>query len=298
MACGLGVNWPEILPSCETATKSRSQPSGFQFNDLNSGTPFLQMVTTDMPTLWDVTFKFTRDNARIFALWLDQNNVQTNPDWFDFPIQIESGLTTQSVKFVGYPQNTNQDGGVFTYNAKMLAKLLVGTDTVSPIVGVTVDADWPSVLPSCETQTKSRNQPEGFKLNNVTQSAIRQEFFSSDLPTVWDVTFKFTRENARLFTFWLAENGLRNQSKWFKFPIQLEEGLATQDVRFLDYPQATGHDGDAFSYSAKIMSSDIVSKDKECPEGAIYIIMNKNCNTTFAKAAQCFDDAFNIGWPT
>lgn len=162
----------------------------------------------------------------------------------------------------------------------------------------TIGLNWPNFLPSCETSTKSRNQPEGYKFSNVNSGPAFLEMVSDDNPTFWDITFKFTRDQARIFAIWLNQNNMRTMSPWFEFPIQIEEGLTTQEVRFLSYPQATGQDGNVFSYSAKIMSRDIVSKDKECPEGTIYIIMNKNCNTTFAKAAQCFGDAFNIGWPT
>jgi hypothetical protein len=294
--CTIGANWPDILPSCETASKSRSQPSGFAFNDVNSGSPFMQMTTTDLPTIFDVVFKFTRDKARIFNIWLNQNKVKTHPHWFEFPIQIEAGLTTQTVKFVEYPQLTSQNGDAFTYSGKLIVRDLVGADEISPIDDFVVDENWPSILPSCETASKSRTNEQGFKVNNYNTAAFAQEFFSDDLPTVWDITFKFRRKQARLFMFWLTENGMREQSKWFEFPIQLEEGLTTQEVRFLSFPQLTSQNGDAFSYSAKIMARELVSCDKDCPEGTIYIIANKNCNQSFDKAAQCFDDALNIGW--
>lgn len=160
-----------------------------------------------------------------------------------------------------------------------------------------LNKDWPSILPSCETASKSRNQPQGYKFNDVNSGPPFQELFTSDLPTFWDVTFKFTRDNARIFIMWLNQNNYRENASWFKFPIQLEEGLTTQEVRFLTYPQATGQNGDAFSYSAKIMARDIVSKDKTCPEGSLYILLNKSCNSTFEKAANCFGSAFDDAWP-
>tara|TARA_R110000782_G_scaffold113250_3_gene203272 strand:+ start:2155 stop:2526 length:372 start_codon:yes stop_codon:yes gene_type:complete len=121
--------------------------------------------------------------------------------------------------------------------------------------------------------------------------------FSDDNPTFWDITFKFTRDQARIFTIWLNQNKMRTMSPWFEFPIQIEEGLTTQEVRFLSYPQASGQDGNAFSYSARIIARAIASKDADCPEGVVYIATSKNCNTPFDEAANCFVGALELGWP-
>ena len=161
----------------------------------------------------------------------------------------------------------------------------------------TIGENWPDILPSCETASKSRSQPDGFKFNNVNSGPPFLEMFSEDLPTFWDITFKFRRDHARIFMIWLKQNEMRTKSPWFEFPIQLEEGLTTQEVRFLSFPQLTGQNGDAFSYSAKIMARALTSCDEECPEGTVYIITNKNCNQSFDKSAGCFDDALNLGWP-
>lgn len=128
MACSLGLDWPDQLSSCVTASKSRSQPEGYVFNNVNSGAPWAQIVTDTLPTFWDVTFVFSRDDARLFTIWLHKNEFRYGFKWFDFPVQLEQGLTTQEVGFLSYPQNSSQNGGVFTYTAKLIARDVITED--------------------------------------------------------------------------------------------------------------------------------------------------------------------------
>ena len=159
-------------------------------------------------------------------------------------------------------------------------------------------ANWPEMLKSCVTNSKSRNEEVGFKFSPLNAGPPFLQVFSDDLPTFWDIQFKFRQDEARIFQMWLHQNKVRTKSPWFDFPIKIEEGLTTQNVRFTRYPQATGQDGDVYTYSAQIMAREVVCKDTgECQDGSLYILLNKNCNSSFDKAAKCFDDAINLAWP-
>lgn len=161
-----------------------------------------------------------------------------------------------------------------------------------------IGADWPEMLSGCVTSSKSRNEEVGFKFSPLNSGPPFLQQFSEDLPTFWDIQFKFRQDDARVFQIWLDKNKVRTKSPWFNFPIKIEEGLTTQNVRFIKYPQATGQDGDIYTYSAQIMAREVPRADNgECQDGVLYILFNKNCQTTFDKAAQCFDDAFNLAWP-
>ena len=76
MSCSLNENWPVQLNSCMTESKSRQQPEGYVLNNVNAGAPFAEIKTDDLPTTWDITFKFNQDDARLFTIWLYKNNLR------------------------------------------------------------------------------------------------------------------------------------------------------------------------------------------------------------------------------
>jgi len=162
----------------------------------------------------------------------------------------------------------------------------------------TLGVNWPAMLPSCETEEKSREEIVGFVYSDLNSGPAFMQMISDDLPTFWDVSFKFTRKQARIFQMWLTENKHRTRPTWFNFPIQIESGLiADQEVRFVSYPQATGQRGDLFTYSGRIMARAVDNIDEKCPSGSLYILLYTSCNNSDLTSANCFGKGFDDGWP-
>lgn len=118
-------NWPDTLNGCVTSSRSRDMMVGYRFNDVSAGPPISELVSRDTPTVWDVRFEFNERQANLFSLWLRMNDLRYNPKEFKFPIKLEEGLTYQTVKFVGFPQQTGQEGNVHSYSARILCRKLV-----------------------------------------------------------------------------------------------------------------------------------------------------------------------------
>jgi len=119
------IAWPSGLKTCITETKRRDEVIGYIEDPVSSGPSFVELISDDNPTTFDVTFVFNRGQAMAFQAWLRLNNVKTESPFFDtFPLQIEEGLFDQEVRFTssGYPQCITQSGDVFTYRAIVLCR--------------------------------------------------------------------------------------------------------------------------------------------------------------------------------
>lgn len=126
-------SWPAGLKSCITSSKSRNSVPGFITSEVQAGPAFTELVTDDTPVIYDLKFSFNRDNARAFRAWQVENDFNTYGGWFTIPIQIEEGVTTQTVMLL--PPGFQMDGqanNVFSYSASVLVREEVSQDDLYP----------------------------------------------------------------------------------------------------------------------------------------------------------------------
>lgn len=126
------IEWPKWLPTCETSSKRISTKQGFRVNEVLAGTPYIELITTDTPTTFQVTFKFNENQAIAFRAWLEINQVNIESGWVNFPVMLEDGLGEQEVLVVEPFARTGQDGLVFRYSGVLMARSLSYVDMDYP----------------------------------------------------------------------------------------------------------------------------------------------------------------------
>lgn len=161
---------------------------------------------------------------------------------------------------------------------------------------MTCGTDWPKQLPAATRDSKRREEVQGYRFSDVAAGPPISELYTRDTPTFWDVEFTFNQQQANTFMLWLKLNDMRYNPKEFEMPIQMEEGVTTQKVRFLAYPQGT-QTGSIWRYQARIVARSTKSAYDKCPEGAAYIWQYKSCHQSYSTAATCFGEAFDKFWP-
>lgn len=117
--------YPITIRSILRAGKSRSQPAAFMLAQPRRGYGYAQKTGTDTPVFWDVTFRFTEEEALVFQLWftgvLDRGSLE-----FTMPIRTEFGLVTHTCRFL--PDSllpATEDGPMFNYSATIMARAQV-----------------------------------------------------------------------------------------------------------------------------------------------------------------------------
>ncbi|URI08777.1 hypothetical protein MW290_24685 [Aquincola tertiaricarbonis] len=114
--------YPPYLPLALRASKSRTQPPAFRMVEPRRGAGYAQAVGTDTPVLWDVGFRFTRDEAIAFQLWFTQI-IRRGLDEFDMPIRTEFGLLVHTCRFLDQDLlPTREDGETWGYTATIMAR--------------------------------------------------------------------------------------------------------------------------------------------------------------------------------
>ena len=158
-------------------------------------------------------------------------------------------------------------------------------------------ATWPKNLRSCVTSSKRRNKTPGFITSDVQAGPPFTQLVTEDTPTIYDVSFTFNRSEARAFKAWQAINNFANAGGWFYLPIQIEEGLTTQEVMLLPPGfQFTGQQNNIFKYTANVMCREEKADDNEFPESILAIFENNPC-ADMDDAANLLDIAINISLP-
>jgi len=158
-------------------------------------------------------------------------------------------------------------------------------------------ATWPNHLRSCVTSSKSRQQTQGFTVSDVQVGPPFVELITEDTPTFYDVSFKFNRSEARAFRAWQKINNFTNAGGWFYLPIQIEEGLTTQEVLLLPPGfQCTGQENNVFSYTASVMTRQEQATDDQYPESILGLFEN-NPRSDLTEAANLLDIAINESLP-
>ena len=158
-------------------------------------------------------------------------------------------------------------------------------------------ATWPKNLRSCITSSKQRRRTPGFETSDVQAGPPFTQLITEDTPTIYDVSFTFNRSEARAFRTWQTINNFINVGGWFYLPIQIEEGLTTQEAMLLPPGfQCTGQNNNVFSYSASVIVRQEVAEDDKFPESILAMFENNPCSS-IEDAGNLFDIAINISLP-
>lgn len=158
-------------------------------------------------------------------------------------------------------------------------------------------ATWPKGLKSCITGSKQRSRTQGYIVSDVQAGPPFTQLVTEDTPTIYDVKFTFNRGEARAFRAWQTINNFANVGGWFYLPVQIEEGLTTQEVMILPPGfQCTGQSNNVFNYSVSVIARQEVATDDEFPESILALFENNPCNN-LEQAGNLFDIAINLSLP-
>jgi hypothetical protein len=120
------IKWPTKLRGFLISNYSREETVGFREGDLTSGPSFVEPFSDDTPYFHNVTLQLRQSDARVFQAWLKAYQFKLLSPEFAAPLLNEDGETiTQDCRFTsdGYPQLQSVTvGGVYTYNAKLIAR--------------------------------------------------------------------------------------------------------------------------------------------------------------------------------
>lgn len=122
----MAIPYPTGLPS-PLATKTRSQSARYAMLSPRRGPAYAQKTGSDVPTQWQVTFRFTEGQAQSFWLWFNSANyLDGGVVKFNLPLRTEFGIVTHECQFV--PDSllpASSEGNVWTYTAEITARKLV-----------------------------------------------------------------------------------------------------------------------------------------------------------------------------
>ncbi|EEJ5117646.1 hypothetical protein CG651_001187 [Salmonella enterica] len=119
------IKWPASLPGIITSGKSRSSPASYRLIIPRVGTGFRKNTSQNVPVSWNVTFKFSRDEASIFWSWFI-NILDRGRNSFILPIKTEFGITDYEVVLL--PEKLvplDESDGTFTYGATIYSRGLI-----------------------------------------------------------------------------------------------------------------------------------------------------------------------------
>lgn len=116
------VAYPLSLRTVISTAKSRTQPASFGIAQPRRGYGYVEPIGTDTPLFWDVTFRFTREEAVQFRLWF-LYALQRGELPFTMPVDTEFGRQTYTLQFLpDQLMTTRQTGEVFEYTAQVMAR--------------------------------------------------------------------------------------------------------------------------------------------------------------------------------
>jgi len=123
----MAIAYPLGLGTIITSGKSRSRPASFTQTDPRRGSPYFQEIGTDIPVVWDATFKFSRSDRVRFWLWFTQPQfLNEGKNKFILPIKTEFGLVDYECNFLAEGlMPVSEEGEIFTYTAKIMARSLI-----------------------------------------------------------------------------------------------------------------------------------------------------------------------------
>lgn len=122
----MAIPYPTGLPS-PLATKTRSQSASFSMLDPRRGPSYTQKTGNDVPTQWDLTFRFNEQQAQQFWLWFDLGAyLDKGANEFILPLRTEFGIVSHTCRFL--PDSlvpASSAARVWTYTATITARKLV-----------------------------------------------------------------------------------------------------------------------------------------------------------------------------
>lgn len=149
------ATYPTGLPSFLRAGKSRSQPAKFRITEPRRGLGYATKIGTDVPVFWDVTWRFTQEQAQAFQLWFSAV-INDGADEFLMDIRTEFGLVQHTCRFM--PDGllpAAEDGDLFTYTATVAARAQVipagYSDAAALLAGLPSWSTWAALLDSAAT---------------------------------------------------------------------------------------------------------------------------------------------------
>jgi len=153
--------YPLTIRSILRAGKSRNQPAAFSMAEPRRGPGYAQATGTDVPVFWDVTFRFTEQEAQVFQTWF-RFIINNGVDEFTMPIRTEFGPIEHVCRFL--PDSllpAREDGPLFDYSAKIMARKLLVPDGIEEAAELIVTLPdwwaWSDLL----DQTVTQAMPEG-----------------------------------------------------------------------------------------------------------------------------------------
>lgn len=142
--------YPLHLRTILRSSKSRSQPAAFSIAQPRRGYAYVQAIGTDTPVFWDVSFRFTTDEALIFQVWVN-HIINRGIDEFTMPIRTEFGVIEHVCRFL--PDEllpAKEDGETWTYSATIMARAQVIPTGYAEAAGLIVSLpnwrDWAGLL--------------------------------------------------------------------------------------------------------------------------------------------------------
>ncbi len=122
----MAIAYPSHLPTFLRAQKVRKQGAVFSIAEPQRGYGYVQETGTDMPVIWDVTWRFRRTQAIQFQLWF-RVLLNNGADPFTIQIDTENGLVTHTCQFMpdGLLPTQDASGEVWTYSATIQARALL-----------------------------------------------------------------------------------------------------------------------------------------------------------------------------
>ena len=146
------IAYPLSLRTVLQASKSRSQVPTFSQTDPRRGRAFFQLIGTDTPVFWDVTFKFSKSERVRFWLWFTEPAyLNRGEKYFVLPIKTEFGMVEHECHFLPESlMNTSESGEFFTYTARITARSLITppefSDSAGLIIGLDDWENWGNLL--------------------------------------------------------------------------------------------------------------------------------------------------------
>jgi hypothetical protein len=135
--------YPLGMPTFLTQ-KTREQVASFTMAEPRRGYGYAQQVGTDTPVFWNISFRFTSEQAARFMLWFI-TVINSGADEFTIPIKTEFGVIPHTVRFLPDSLlNTSQDGfDVTTYSATIMARGQAVPEAYLEAAGIIIaTSDW------------------------------------------------------------------------------------------------------------------------------------------------------------
>lgn len=137
------IDFPTYLNKPQQGSFSRETAEGFSLSQPASGPAYYRVDTDDLPNVYNVTFRFSRDESLAFESWLDLYRDVRFGALFNMSVYAPGEDLIQECRFTqgGTPQLTSVQSLDNVYNAQIEVRKLVKDWTGSEelILGVMED---------------------------------------------------------------------------------------------------------------------------------------------------------------